>query len=59
MFYQKDIFWIIIALSILIISLLVFIIVCLKKYPRKKRMNEMEEDIDYDYKNSEDTKGIN
>ena len=58
-FYQKDIFWIILALSIFAIGLVIFIFVCLKKYPRKKRTNEIEDDGDYDYKNTDDNIGIN
>ena len=59
LFYEKLIFWIIIGLSIFIIGLIVFIIFCLKKYPRKKRTNEIEVDGDYDYKTQEEKEGIN
>ena len=59
LFYEKEMFWIICGLSILALGLLIFIIFFLKKYPRKKRMNEVEDDADYDYKNTEDKDGIN
>ena len=59
LFYEKDIFWIIIGLGILAIGLIIFIIFCLKKYPRKKRANEIEDDGDYEYKKAEEKEGIN
>ena len=59
LFYETKIFWIIVGLSILLIGLIIFITFCLKKYPRKKRINEMEDDGDYDYKSPEDKEGIN
>ena len=55
LFYEKEMFWIILGLSIVTLGLIVFIIFCLKKYPRKKRMNEVDDDAEYDYKNTEDT----
>ena len=57
--YKNPIFWVIICLGIFVIGLIIFIIFCLKKYPRKKRTNEIEDDEDYDYKNQEENEGIN
>ena len=56
---NNNIFWIIIGLSCFIVGLIIFIVICLKKYPRNKRINEIEDDEDYDYKNSEEKEGIN
>ena len=57
--FKNKIFWIIIGLSCFIAGLMIFIVVCLKKYPRNKRINEIEDDGDYDYKNTEEKEGIN
>ena len=58
-FYKKYFFWIIICLSICTFVLIIYIIFCLRKYPRKKRMNEIDDDEDFDYKNTEEKEGIN
>ena len=42
--------YIVIILGIIILGLIIFIVVYLKKYPRKKRANELEEDFDYTQK---------
>ena len=46
--FKKTYFWIIVSLSIFVIVLIIFILFYLKKYPRKKRANELNDD-DYDY----------
>ena len=48
-FYKLAHFWIIFSLGIFIIILIAIIIIVLKKFPRKKRANELEDDEDYDY----------
>lgn len=48
-FYNQAHFWIIFSLGIFIIILIIIIIIFLKKFPRKKRANELEDDEDYDY----------
>ena len=58
-FYKKYFFWIIICLSICTFVLIIYIIFCLRKYPRKKRMNEIDDDEDFYYKNTEEKEGIN
>ena len=46
--FKQAYIWIIIVFGIIIIGLIIFIIVYLKKYPRKKRANELNDD-NYDY----------
>ena len=46
--FKRTYFWIIVALSLFVILLIMFIFFYLKKYPRKKRANELNDD-DYDY----------
>ena len=57
--YINPIFWVIISLGIFVINLIIFIIFCLKKYLKTKRTNEIDDDVDYDYKNQEENEGIN
>ena len=45
-------------MGIFIVVLIVFIVVYLKKYPRKKRANELNDD-DYDYTKKTDSDEIN
>ena len=47
--YKQVYIWIILTFAIVIIGLVLFIIFYLKKYPRKKRANELIDDEDYDY----------
>ena len=49
-FFENEIFFMILGLIIFTIGLLLFILFYLKKYPRKKRVNEIDDDGDYDYK---------
>ena len=58
-FFENEIFFIMLGLIILTIGLVIFIVFYLKKYPRKKRMNEIEDDGDYDYKIKEGEERIN
>ena len=46
--------WIIFSFGIVIIGLIVFIVFYLKKYPRKKRANELIDDDNYDYTQKDD-----
>ena len=55
-FFENEIFFIMLGLIILTIGLVIFIVFYLKKYPRKKRMNEIEDDGDYDYKIKEENR---
>ena len=56
--FNQAYFWIIIFMGIFIAVLIVFIVVYLKKYPRKKRANELNDD-DYDYTKKTDSDEIN
>ena len=58
-FFESEIFLVMLGLIILTIGLVIFIVFYLKKYPRKKRMNEIEDDGDYDYKIKEGEERIN
>ena len=51
--FKSSSFWIIVSLGIIILGLIIFIIIYLKKYPRKKRANELQDD-DYDYSQKND-----
>jgi len=57
--FEQAYFWIIIFMGIFIIVLIAFIISYLKKYPRKKRANELNDD-DYEYtRKTDDPNEIN
>ena len=49
-FFENEIFFMMLGLIVFTIGLLLFILFYLKKYPRKKRVNEIDDDGDYDYK---------
>ena len=57
--FKQTYFWIIIILVIFIIGLILFIIIYLAKYPRKKRANELDDDEDYDYIQKDKNENIN
>ena len=47
-------FWTVTILCIVVIGLIVFIIIYIKKYPKKKKVYELDEtDNDYDYNKKE------
>lgn len=46
-FYSIFHIWITVSLGIFVIALILYIFRYLKKYPRKKRANELEDDFDY------------
>lgn len=56
--FKQAYFWIIIFMGIFIVVLIAFIVVYLKKYPRKKRANELDDD-DYEYTKKTDPDEIN
>ena len=56
--FKQAYFWIILGLSLFIICLILFIVIYLKKYPRKKRANELDDDFEYNKKKDID-KNIN
>jgi hypothetical protein len=56
--FNQTYFWIIIFMGIFIVVLIVFIVIYLKKYPRKKRANELDDD-DYEYTKKTDPDEIN
>jgi len=58
--FKQTYFWIILVLVMFIIGLILFIIIYLKKYPRKKRANELNDDEDdYEYIQNHNNENIN
>ena len=56
--FNQAYFWIIIFMGIFIVVLIAFIVIYLKKHPRKKRANELNDD-DYEYTKKTDQDEIN
>ena len=57
--FKNWLFWIVIFLGIVVVGLIVFIIVYIKKYPKKKKVYELDEADDDDDNNNNKTEKLN